>query len=61
LSAVLAWAACSGSPSSPSIADEVTVLIGAGDVGVCGSAGTLATGRLLDGEPGTVVAVGDLA
>jgi hypothetical protein len=37
------------------------VLVGAGDIAVCGSAGTLATGRLLDNQPGTVFAAGDLA
>lgn len=62
LFALLAWAACSGSPSSPSVSDAgVTVLVGAGDIGVCGSEGALATGRLLDNEQGTVFAAGDLA
>jgi hypothetical protein len=60
---LLAWAACSGRsglPSSPSI-DEVSVLVGAGDIAVCGSADTVATARLLDAESGTVFAAGDLA
>lgn len=38
----------------------VAVLVGAGDIGPCGGAGE-ATGRLLDGVPGIVMALGDLA
>jgi hypothetical protein len=58
----LAWTGCGGlqTPSAPG-ADETVVLIGAGDIGVCGSGGSIATGRLLDGQPGTVFAAGDLA
>ena len=37
------------------------VLIGAGDIALCGSAATEATARLLDGLPGTVITVGDNA
>lgn len=40
--------------------EPVTVLVGAGDIGPCGGAGEQ-TGRLIDGIPGTVVALGDLA
>ena len=61
--AVLVWTACSGgvtSPTSPGDT-EPAVLIGAGDIGVCGSAGAIATGRLIDSQPGTVFAAGDLA
>jgi len=61
--AALAWTACSSdlvSPTNPGMAEEA-VLIGAGDIGVCGSPNTAATARLLDGLPGTVFAAGDLA
>lgn len=61
--AALAWTACSGelaSPTHPGHTDEA-VLIGAGDIGVCGSTNTAATARLLDGQPGIVFAAGDLA
>ena len=34
---------------------------GAGDIAVCGSAGAIATGKLLDGQPGTVFIAGDIA
>jgi hypothetical protein len=64
-------AGCGGrdaqSPTSPDVSplppapDEITTLVGAGDIGVCGSAGALATGRLLDNLPGTIFAPGDLA
>lgn len=55
------------SPTSPGVSplpprsDEVTMLAGAGDVGVCGSDAAIATGRLLDHLPGTIFAAGDLA
>ena len=57
------WPACSADlllPAAPSTG-EFPVLVGAGDIGVCGSAATLATGQLLDSQPGTVFAAGDLA
>ena len=38
----------------------MAVLVGAGDIAVCGSAGAIATGKLLDGQPGTVFIAGDL-
>ena len=38
----------------------VAVLVGAGDIGPCGGGGE-ETGRLLDGLPGIVMALGDLA
>jgi len=41
--------------------DEVATLVGAGDIGVCGSDAPMATGRLLDHLPGTIFAAGDLA
>lgn len=59
----LVWAACSAdvwSPSAPGT-DEIAVLVGAGDIGVCGSGGAIATAWLLDGQPGTVFAAGDIA
>jgi len=37
------------------------VLVGAGDIALCGSAATEATARLLDGLPGVVFTVGDNA
>lgn len=37
------------------------MLVGAGDIGVCGSGGAAATGRLLDGQAGTVFTAGDSA
>lgn len=47
-------------PSAPG-SNDVAVLVGAGDVGVCGSSGALATGRLLDREAGTIFVPGDIA
>ncbi len=48
------------SPSAPGT-DEVAVLVGAGDIAVCGAGGSVATGRLLDNQPGTVFVAGDIA
>lgn len=45
-------------PPPPAIASDVT-FAGAGDIAVCGSAGTEATARLLDRIPGTVFTLGD--
>jgi hypothetical protein len=71
LLAALVCAGCGGSdsqlPTSPDVSplppapDEITTLVGAGDIGVCGSTGALATGRLVDTLPGTIFAAGDLA
>jgi acid phosphatase type 7 len=61
--AMLTLVACGGdvvSPAAPTDG-EPAVLIGAGDIGVCGSTGAAATGRLLGREPGTVFAAGDIA
>jgi hypothetical protein len=58
-----ALAACSGdilSPLAPGV-DDTGILVGAGDIGVCGSSGALATGRLLDNERGTIFVAGDIA
>jgi hypothetical protein len=38
-----------------------TVLLAAGDVGLCGSSAALATGQMLDSMDGTILAIGDLA
>jgi calcineurin-like phosphoesterase family protein len=43
------------------LADTVAVLVGAGDIAVCGSGGAEATAKLLDGIPGTVFTAGDNA
>ena len=65
--------ACGGSPQAPSpmpvegtgpastYAGPPAVLVGAGDIGVCGSQGSELTSRLLDVIGGTVVAAGDNA
>jgi acid phosphatase type 7 len=68
---VAAWATdCSrGSPTSPTPSGALqpppgtrtAVLIGAGDIGVCGSPGTVATGRLIEATLGDVFLAGDLA
>ena len=63
LAALLVWTGCSGSSISPigPTETEPAILVGAGDIGVCGSPGTAATGALLAANPGTVFAAGDLA
>jgi hypothetical protein len=48
------------SPSAPG-PNDAAVLVGAGDVAVCGAGGSIATGRLLDREAGTVFVAGDIA
>jgi hypothetical protein len=63
LGVAIAGAACSSDfklPSSPG-PTEAAVLIGAGDIAVCGAGGSIATGKLLDGQPGTVFVPGDIA
>lgn len=70
----LLFAACGGGDSTPSspaapsppaptppVAPVTAVLVGAGDIALCGSPGARATANLLDGIDGTVVAFGDLA
>ncbi|MCA1560904.1 MAG: metallophosphoesterase [Acidobacteria bacterium] len=64
LAAVIA--ACGGSPGGPSRPPPppppvTAILVGAGDIAVCGSAGTEATAALLDGIDGTVFTAGDNA
>ena len=61
--AVLALA-CSGPSTSPSpspIVPASGILVGAGDIGQCGSAGPELTARLLDNIAGTVFTTGDNA
>lgn len=48
-------------PFSPSAGTTPAVLVGAGDIAVCGSPGTAATARLLDETPGVVFTTGDNA
>lgn len=63
LAAAMIWTSCSGefvSPIGPGSDDE-PVLIGAGDVAECGSPDARMTGRLLERQAGTVIALGDLA
>jgi acid phosphatase type 7 len=48
-------------PSAPGPQDDIAVLVGAGDIAVCGTGGSMATGKLLDGQPGTVFVAGDIA
>jgi hypothetical protein len=64
VSAIVAACVACGSdfklPAAPG-ANDVAVLVGAGDIAVCGSAGAMATGKLLDHEPGTVFIPGDIA
>lgn len=47
--------------SGPTTTPITTVLLAAGDVGVCGSIPAVETGVMLDSLEGTVVALGDLA
>jgi calcineurin-like phosphoesterase family protein len=57
------------SPTSPTPPDghdpppgsQTAVLVGAGDIGLCGSAGALATGRLVEATLGEVFLAGDIA
>jgi Calcineurin-like phosphoesterase len=69
--AATAFASCgqSSSPTSPTafsgsandLSGRSNVLIGAGDIGHCGTEGAEATARLLDRYPGTVFTAGDNA
>ena len=57
-------AAAAASPSSATsgeTASRTGVLVGAGDIGVCGTKGSELTARLLDRIPGTVFTAGDNA
>lgn len=62
-------AACGDAPAAPSAgggsgSDSSTtteVFLGAGDIGLCGSAGPEATARILDGQSGKVFTLGDNA
>lgn len=55
------WNLTSPTPFSRSGHRDAAVLVGAGDIAVCGSAGTEATARLLDGLSGSVFTAGDNA
>jgi Calcineurin-like phosphoesterase len=59
LISILISTACSA-PIAPS-GDQGAVLVGAGDIGECGSTGPAATAALLDGIEGTVFTTGDNA
>jgi len=48
-------------PAAPAAAAEDPVIVAAGDIGDCATTGDEATAVLLDGIPGTVVALGDIA
>jgi Calcineurin-like phosphoesterase len=48
-------------PARPVTAAEDPVLVGAGDIGDCTTSADEATAKLLDGIPGTVIGVGDIA
>lgn len=58
-----------GSPTSPSPpvggepppGSRTAILVGAGDIGLCGSRGTIATGRLVEATLGNVFLAGDIA
>jgi 3',5'-cyclic AMP phosphodiesterase CpdA len=61
---LLAMAACGDSlvgPGPPPPPDAVPVLVGAGDIAVCGSPGAEGTATLLDRTDGTVFTAGDNA
>lgn len=63
--AVLMTLSCGGElgitgPGAGPIA-QTTVLVAAGDIGLCGSIGAARTGEMLDTLQGTILAVGDLA
>ena len=48
-------------PAAPAAAAEDPVIVAAGDIGDCATTGDEATAVLLDGIPGTVAALGDIA
>lgn len=47
--------------AEPSPGGRTAVLVGAGDIGVCGSRGTVATGKLIEATLGEVFLAGDMA
>ena len=62
LSLTVAVAGACAEPASPSpSAGPAAILVGAGDIGWCGSPGPGETGRLLDSIGGTVFTAGDNA
>jgi hypothetical protein len=51
---------CGGSQTTPTPPpSQPAVLVGAGDIAVCGNGGAVATALLLDQQPGTVFTAGD--
>ena len=60
---VLVLTGCSNSPTGPTVSPPPipAVLVGAGDIAVCGSEGTEATAALIDAVAGTVFTAGDNA
>lgn len=61
LAAMLAVPGCTGLVGPSAGGDALAVLVGAGDIGWCGSPGAEETARLLDGIPGIVFTAGDNA
>jgi hypothetical protein len=63
--AVLLAISCSGERllpvTGPGPIVQTTVLLAAGDIGVCGSRGAAETGEMLDALEGTILALGDIA
>ena len=60
---LMAFSLATGNATTPGAAgDETAVLVGAGDIADCRDlSGAEATAKLLEGLPGTVMAIGDLA
>lgn len=52
---------CSGEQWVTAPTPPTTVLLAAGDIGLCGSRAAVETGQMLDGLGGTIIGVGDLA
>jgi len=65
LLALLTTLSCGGGGeqwvSGPTPPPPATVLLAAGDIGVCGSRPAIETGLMLDSLDGTILVVGDLA
>ena len=63
--AVLMTLSCGGelglTGTGPGPIGQTSVLVAAGDIGVCGSIGAAQTGAMLESLQGTILAVGDLA
>jgi Calcineurin-like phosphoesterase len=50
-----------GRGPGPPVGGRSVTLVGAGDIGMCGSPGTIATGQLVEATPGEVFLAGDIA